>query len=122
MRHDRTSFAVYRGIGMSNDTYTGNYTLMDYASSTVDLIEALELDTPDILGSSLGSLIVQTIVVNYPSAVTTHVILGDTALTGAGLLTIPDPVSASNACVASQGESDATSPTRTYPLLPPWGA
>ncbi len=105
---------------MSNDTYTGNYTLMDYASSTVDLIEALELDTPDILGTSLGSLIVQTIVVNYPSAVT-HVILGDTALTGAGLLTIPDPVSASNAFVASQGESDATSPTRTYPYYLPGG-
>ncbi len=105
---------------MSNDTYTGNYTLVDYASSTVDLIEALELDTPDILGTSLGSLIVQTILVNYPSTVM-HAILGDTALTGAGLLTIPDPVSASNVFVASQGAPGASSPTRTYPYYLPEG-
>lgn len=105
---------------MSNDTYTGNYTLMDYASSTKDFIEALELDTPDILGTSLGSLIVQTILVNYPSVVM-HAILGDTALTGAGLLTVPDPVSAGNVFVASQGTPGATSLTRTYPYYLPGG-
>ena len=105
---------------MSNDSYTGNYTLDDYASSTVDLIAALNLGTPDILGTSLGSLITQTIVVNHSSAVT-HAVLGDTALTGPGLLTIPNPVSTSNVFVAAGGTPAADQATRTYPYNIPAG-
>ena len=105
---------------MSNDTYTGNYTLDDYAISTVDLMAALKLDTPDVLGTSLGSLIAQTIVVNHSSAVT-HAVLGDTALTGAGLSTIPNPVSANIVFVAAAGTPAADQGTRTYPYTIPAG-
>ena len=107
---------------MSNDTFTGNYTLNDYASSTVDLIAALQLSSPDILGVSLGSLIAQTIVVNYPSSVT-HVVLSDTALTGVGLESISDPVNPSNVFVAAQGPNAAAAavPSRIYPYYQPAG-
>ncbi len=108
-----------RGFGYSNDSYTGNYTLDDYASSTVGLIEALQLETPDVIGVSLGSLIAQTLAVNYRWAVT-HVILSDTALMGAGLLTIPDPPNPDNVFVAAQGTSGDL-PSRTYPYYLPAG-
>ena len=104
---------------MSTDSYTGNYTLDDYASSTVDLINALGLSTPNILGASLGSLITQTIVVNYGSEVS-HAILCDTALMGAGLQSIPDPLNSSNVFVQAQG-ADSTVPSRTYPYYLPAG-
>lgn len=109
------------GFGKSIDTYTGNYTLELYGSSVVDLIEALELGVPDLLGTSLGSLFAQYITVNYPSAVT-HVILGDTAVMSEGLLSIPNPPNLDNVFVASQsGQAGATSPTRTYPYYLPGG-
>ena len=82
-------------------------------------IAALGLKAPDILGSSLGSLISQTIAVNYGSNVT-HVVLCDTALMGAGLNTISDPVSASNVFVAAQGVMQ-TVPSRTFPYYLPAG-
>ncbi len=89
---------------MSNDTYTGNYTLDDYASSTVALIDALKLDKPNILGVSLGSLITQTVAVNYGSDVT-NVVLCDTLLMGKGILAVPNPISGSNVFVAAQVNS-----------------
>ena len=109
-----------RGIGLSTDTYTGNYTLDDYASSTVDLIAALKMGNPDVLGVSLGSLIAQSIAVNYRDDVS-HIVLSDTALTGIGLLDVPDPVSASNVFVAAGGMSIAIPGTRTYPIDLPAG-
>jgi pimeloyl-ACP methyl ester carboxylesterase len=85
----------------------------------VDLIGALKLTTPDILGSSLGSLISQAIAVNYASAVS-HIILSDTALLGSGLLTIPDPVNASNVFVQANGMGSSVI-SRTYSYYLPAG-
>ena len=109
-----------RGIGMSTDTYTGNYTLDDYATSTVGLIAALRLGNPDVLGVSLGSLIAQTIAVNYGTDAS-HIVLSNTALTGIGLLDVPDPASASNVFVAAGAMSTAIPGTRTYPINLPAG-
>ena len=52
-----------------------------YAESTVDLIEALQLDQPDILGWSLGGFIALTIAVEYPDMVN-RVVLADTTSGG----------------------------------------
>ena len=41
----------------------------DYAESTVDLIEALQLDQPDMMGWSMGGQIILTIAANDPDAI-----------------------------------------------------
>ena len=83
------------------------------------LIEALRLETPDVIGVSLGSLIAQTVAVNYRWAVT-HVILSDTALMGAGLLTISDPPDPDSVFDTAQGTSGDL-PSRKYPYYLPAG-
>ena len=55
----------------------------DYASSTVDLIDALQLDQPDILGWSLGGIIALTVAMDFPDAVS-HVVVTDTTSGGPG--------------------------------------
>lgn len=86
----------------------------------MELIAALKLGIPDVLGTSLGSLIAQAIAVNYPSNVA-HIVFGDTALTGIGLLAVPDPVSTGNVFVAASGTQAAIPGTRTYPTYLPAG-
>lgn len=86
----------------------------------MDLIAAVTLGTVDNLGVSLGSFIAQTAAVNYPSTVA-HIIFSNTALTGEGLIKLPDPVSASNIFVAASGMAAAIPGSRTYPIfLPAW--
>ena len=53
----------------------------DYAESTVDLIDALGLDQPDILGWSLGGFIALTTLVDYPDVVN-RVVVADTTSGG----------------------------------------
>ena len=77
-----------RGIGLSTDTTTEPYSIGLYAASTVDLIEALGLEQPDILGWSLGGLIAQSIAVENGDAVS-HVVLTDTTSAGQGFATSP---------------------------------
>ena len=60
-----------------------DFTPTGYAESTVDLIEALQLDQPDILGWSLGGFIALTIAAEYPDMVS-HVVLADTSSGGLG--------------------------------------
>ena len=78
------------------------------------------MGNPDVLGVSLGSLIAQTIAVNYGADVS-HIVLSDTALMGIGLLDVPDPVSASNVFVAAGSMSTAIPGTRKYPTNLPAG-
>ena len=48
----------------------------------MDLIEALQLQKPDVLGWSLGGYILLTLVVNYPTLIG-KIILADTSAGGA---------------------------------------
>jgi pimeloyl-ACP methyl ester carboxylesterase len=56
-------------------------TVDGFALSTVQLIRALELDQPDILGTSLGGYVALTIAVDYGDMVN-HVVLADTSSGG----------------------------------------
>ena len=53
----------------------------DYAESTVDLIDALKLEQPDILGWSLGGYITLSLVETYPDMIN-RVVLADTSAGG----------------------------------------
>ena len=53
----------------------------DYADSTADLIEALELQQPDVLGWSLGGFITLTLVETYPELVN-KMVVADTSSGG----------------------------------------
>lgn len=76
------------GIGMSTDmNRTEASTVLGYATATAALIQALRLDQPDILGTSVGGFEVLTIAVNFPEMVN-HVVLGDTSSGGALGITI----------------------------------
>ncbi len=76
-----------RGIGMSTDSDPARESTVEgYAQSTVDLIEALDLDQPDILGISLGGFITLTTVVDFGDMVN-RVILSDTTSGGLGMFT-----------------------------------
>ena len=71
-----------RRIGFSTDFDDADrLSTDDYADSTVDLIDALGLDQPDILGWSLGGFIALTIAVNYGKNVH-NVVVADTASGG----------------------------------------
>lgn len=73
-----------RGIGYSNDADPEEEnTVLGYADSTVDLIDALGLEQPDILGWSLGGFITLTLVTSFPDAVN-RVVLADTSAGGQG--------------------------------------
>ena len=73
-----------RGIGYSNDADPEEEnTILGYADSTVDLIDALGLEQPDILGWSLGGFITLTLVTSFPDAVN-RVVLADTSAGGQG--------------------------------------
>ena len=78
-----------RGIGFSADSDEAEEsTIEGYADSTVDLIESLGLDQPDILGWSLGGFITLALVANQPDVVN-HVVLADTSSGGQGKLDQP---------------------------------
>ncbi|KAK9814864.1 hypothetical protein WJX73_000694 [Symbiochloris irregularis] len=71
-----------KGIGLS--TYDGDdYTIQSFAESTRDLVEALDLQQPDVLGWSLGGVIAMTFAGLYPSALR-RLVLTDTSTGGAG--------------------------------------
>lgn len=73
-----------RGVGYSTDAEeTESSSVSGYADSTVDLIEALELEQPDLLGWSLGGDIALYIAEFYPDMVN-RVVVADT--TSGGLL------------------------------------
>lgn len=73
-----------RGIGYSADADPEEeHTISGYADSTVDLIDALGLEQPDILGWSFGGFITLMIVTSFPEAVN-HVVLADTSAGGQG--------------------------------------
>ena len=73
-----------RGIGLSYDAEEdADITVLDYADSTADLIDALQLDQPDILGWSLGGYIVLSMVTSNLGVVN-RVILADTTSGGNG--------------------------------------
>lgn len=80
-----------RGIGDSDDSYTGNYTIRSYAQSTVSLFDALELEQPDVLGWALGGFIAMALAVEYPDAIN-RVVVADATLGGAALLVIRLPL------------------------------
>lgn len=74
-----------RRIGFSTDSdEEDELTVESYAESTVDLIDALALDQPDVLGWSLGGFITLTIAVNYGGMVHS-VVVADTSSGGSGL-------------------------------------
>ena len=58
-----------RGIGLSTDSAEAEHTADSYAESTVNLIDALGLDQPDVLGWSMGGFITLAIAVKYPDRV-----------------------------------------------------
>ncbi len=77
-----------RGIGFSTDADPAEMaTVEGFADSTVDLMDALGLEQPDILGWSLGGIITLTLVANYPDMVN-RVVLADTSSGGQGELNI----------------------------------
>lgn len=55
-----------RGQGNSTDNSTAPLTIQSMADSTVDLIRALGLQSPDIWGYSMGGAIVLTMLTHYP--------------------------------------------------------
>ncbi len=71
------------GTGMSvPDSDSAQAQTVDgFASSTVQLIRELELDQPDILGTSFGGFVALTIAVDYADMVS-HVVLADTSSGG----------------------------------------
>lgn len=54
-----------RGIGFSTDTASGPLTMESMADSTVEMIKALELSEPDIVGWSMGGEIALTIAIRH---------------------------------------------------------
>jgi len=78
-----------RGIGASYDSDApGSLTITSYGESTLELIAALDLDRPDVMGWSLGGLIALWIATNAGEAIN-HIILASTGSNGKGY--IPGP-------------------------------
>jgi pimeloyl-ACP methyl ester carboxylesterase len=63
-----------RGIGQSR-IGTSNYRVEDLASDTAALIKALGFDSASILGWSMGGMIAQRLVLDYPSLVNDLILL-----------------------------------------------
>ena len=72
-----------RGIGLSTDSAEIEHTADSYAESTVNLIDALGLDWPDVLGWSMGGFITLAIAVKYADRVHNIVL---TSTSSGGLL------------------------------------
>ena len=78
-----------RGTGLSTEDHPANYTMQEYAESTVDLIDALGLDAPDLFAWSLGGAIALTTAVSYPG-VFAHMVLAGSTIGGDGRRRRPD--------------------------------
>lgn len=63
-----------RGIGLSTDSAEAEHTADSYAESTMNLIDALGLTQPDVLGWSMGGFITLAIAVKYADRVHTLVL------------------------------------------------
>jgi pimeloyl-ACP methyl ester carboxylesterase len=74
------------GIGASYDSDgPGNLTITSYGESTLELIAALELDRPDVMGWSLGGFIALWMATNAGEAIN-HVLLASTGSLGKGFI------------------------------------
>lgn len=61
---------IFDNKGIGESTYDGDdYTVQSFAESTLDLVEALGLEKPDVLGWSLGGSIAMTYAGLYPSSI-----------------------------------------------------
>ena len=77
MRNDCTG----TGMSVPDSDLAQAQTVDGFASSTVQLIRELDLDQPDILGTSFGGYVALTIAVDYGDMVN-HVVLADTSSGG----------------------------------------
>lgn len=58
-----------RGVGLSSDTEENNTTIPQMADDAAGLIQALKLETPDILAWSMGARIGQQLLIRHPGLV-----------------------------------------------------
>jgi pimeloyl-ACP methyl ester carboxylesterase len=90
-----------RDIGLSThiDYAQAPYALDDMAADTVGLLDALEVETAHLVGSSMGGMIIQIIAVRYPSRVRSLSLVITSP--GFGDHRLPAPADKLNAILAS---------------------
>jgi 3-oxoadipate enol-lactonase len=90
----RESFEVivydHRGVGGSSRV-DGPFTIADLAADTANLLEALEIDSAEVLGISMGGMIAQELALAHPEMIKT-LTLGCTYCGGEGSLLTSEPV------------------------------
>jgi pimeloyl-ACP methyl ester carboxylesterase len=64
-----------RGVGRST-TPEGEFTIADFAADTADLMDALEIESAHVVGSSMGGAIAQELVLAHPERVRSLVLNG----------------------------------------------
>ena len=79
-----------RGRGLSDKPSSG-FVLADYAADTAGVIRGLELESPIVLGHSMGARITAALGTNYPG-VAAALILADPPLSGPGRAEYPSPL------------------------------
>jgi pimeloyl-ACP methyl ester carboxylesterase len=97
-RHFTTIRLSNRGTGLS-DKPSEAFTIRTMADDTVNLLDALKIDRPHVLGISMGGMIAQELAINYPQRVnglalgctTTGPAHGVTASTETMTLMAPQP-------------------------------
>ncbi|MGW0856721.1 alpha/beta fold hydrolase [Streptomyces sp. NPDC002690] len=72
-----------RGI-RPTDVPPGDYTLGDMVADTRGLIEQLELGPCHVVGTSLGSMVVQELALDHPEMIRSAVLIASRAISGVG--------------------------------------
>ena len=80
----RVTVIDVRGRGESDRAESGNYRLVDYAADVAGLVEELELETPAIVGHSMGARIAAAYAVRHAPADHGLLVLVDPPTSGPG--------------------------------------
>jgi pimeloyl-ACP methyl ester carboxylesterase len=80
--------ATLMTAAFSGQPVSAPYTLSDMAADTIGLLDALDIEAADVVGASMGGMIVQTMAIEHPSRVRTMTSIMST--TGSPTLPPPD--------------------------------
>ena len=78
-----------RGAGESA-AGTKEFSINQFANDTIGLLDALEIDKADMLGSSMGSFVAQELALSYPNRVNNLVLYASTCGRNGDVLTEPE--------------------------------